>query len=586
MTAVKQMPNSLPPDFGFEPQPAVRWLAPRVLASSALKVVLSGVFGAYADKRELQAAFPQDVIDDFKDRDQLWVDYVSDLGDGFNATYSIAWLLAQEKLDLPPGQPKRPGATPLSTQRGELLVMGGDEVYPVANSRAYENRTKGPYAAALPHVEGTPPVMVALPGNHDWYDGLTAFIRIFAQGESIGAWQTRQRRSYFALQLPNRWWLLGVDIQFNTYIDAPQLQYFKHACRDMQAGDAVILCSARPSWIHTIEDPEAFASLDYFERTIIAPTGASVRVWLSGDDHHYACFRQVDGERTLMTSGGGGAYLSPTHHVPEKLVLPPPNAKGASRAATAATFKRLGTYPWVPQSKRLAFGVWKLPWRNYGFASVIGFLQLLLLLTLGSGIATLPGMSGGFVDAIQGATLGEALTALIRPFALTILGVILAATVALSHTPGTKKGAYLGAAHGVAQVALGVGSLLAWGQAPFLDTMPKGWAAVVIGLGTLFGTGLVGSWLAAAYLLIADRLFDVNANEVFAAQSIEDHKSWVRMHIDTEGTLRLIPVKVERICRAWELGDESPGVSRLRPAPGQAPEPEMIHADPIVVHRA
>jgi hypothetical protein len=586
MTGVKEMFSEFPKDLGFQPQPAVRWLAPRVLASSALKVVLSGVFGAYADKRELQAAFRQEVIDRFADRDQMWLDYVSDVGDGFPATYSIAWLLAQEKLDLPPGEPKRPGAVPLPTERGELLIMGGDEVYPVANSRAYEDRTKGPYAAALPEVpNGARPVLLALPGNHDWYDGLTAFIRIFAQGEDIGGWTTVQRRSYWAVRLPQRWWLLGVDIQFNTYIDAPQLQYFREAVQDMREGDAIIMCTARPSWVHTVEDPEAFASMDYFERTIIAPKKGRIRVWLSGDDHHYACFREVGGERVLITSGGGGAYLSPTHHVPETLTLPPPNAKGASKAATSGTFKRLGTYPWVPQSKRLALGVWKLPWRNYGFASVLGFLHVLLLLTLGSGIATLPGMTGGFVDAIEGATIGEVLTAAIRPFALTIIGLMLAVTVAFSHKPGTTRGRNLGFLHGVAQVALGMASLLAWGQAPVLDWAPKGWTALLVALGTFFVTGLAASWLAAGYLLLADRLANVNANEVFAAQSIEDHKSWVRMHIDEQGTLRIIPIKVPRVCREWEAGDGSPGASKLRPAPGEAPVSEMIHADAIVVPR-
>jgi hypothetical protein len=310
-----------------------------------------------------------------------------------------------------------------------------------------------------------------------------------------------------------------------------------------------------------------------------------VRVWLAGDNHHYACFREVGGDRVLMTSGGGGAYLSSTHHVPENLTLPPPNARGARKAGTSGMFQRLATYPWVPQSRRLALGVWKLPWRNYGFASVLGFLHVLLLLTLGSGIATLPGMSGGFVDAIDHASLGDALTAVIRPFALTITGLILATAVAFSHTPGSRRGMILGFVHGLAQVALGVGSVLAWSQAPFVYTLPKAAAALAIGLCTFAVTGLVASELTAVYMLVADRLFDVNGNEVYAAQSIEDHKSWVRMHIDTDGVLRLIPVKVPRVCRTWEDGDDAPGASRLRPASGRAPEPELIHADPIVVPR-
>jgi len=55
---------------------------------------------------------------------------VADLGDGFNATYSVAYLLAQPQLEA--------GGRVLP--RGQVLLMGGDQVYPVANGDGYENR--------------------------------------------------------------------------------------------------------------------------------------------------------------------------------------------------------------------------------------------------------------------------------------------------------------------------------------------------------------------------------------------------------------------------------------------------------------
>ena len=91
--------------------------------------------------------------------------------------------------------------------------------------------------------------MFVLPGNHDWYDGLTSFLRMFAQGRSIGGWRTRQTRSYFAVQLPHRWWLVGLDTQFGSELDAPQLRYFtRFLTAELQPGDSVILCSATPTW--------------------------------------------------------------------------------------------------------------------------------------------------------------------------------------------------------------------------------------------------------------------------------------------------------------------------------------------------
>jgi len=76
---------------------------------------------------------------------------------------------------------------------------------------AYEDRFIGPFAAALPKTDAPDkPDLYALPGNHDWYDGLVTFLRVFCVRDGrVGNWVTRQRRSYFALKLPHDWWGLG-----------------------------------------------------------------------------------------------------------------------------------------------------------------------------------------------------------------------------------------------------------------------------------------------------------------------------------------------------------------------------------------
>ena len=92
--------------------------------------------------------------------------------------------------------------------------------------------------------------MLALPGNHDWYDGLTAFLRLFTQDRMIGGWRTEQKRSYFTVQLPHRWWLVGLDSQLDTYFDDPQLRYFEETLTaNLQPGDSVIVCCATPAWV-------------------------------------------------------------------------------------------------------------------------------------------------------------------------------------------------------------------------------------------------------------------------------------------------------------------------------------------------
>ena len=92
--------------------------------------------------------------------------------------------------------------------------------------------------------------MVAVAGNHDWYDGLTSFLRLYCRGLDVGGWRTEQSRSYFTLKLPHRWWLLGIDVVLDQFIDVPQLDYFKDVVdRHMQPGDRVIVTLHQPSWM-------------------------------------------------------------------------------------------------------------------------------------------------------------------------------------------------------------------------------------------------------------------------------------------------------------------------------------------------
>ena len=97
-----------PQELGFTPQRPVGWLAPLLLLSTGLRTLLAILFGAYLDKRELQNALAGDVVRPARHRDgELWLDYVADLGDGFDATYSVAYLLAQ-----PRARGRRRGAAP------------------------------------------------------------------------------------------------------------------------------------------------------------------------------------------------------------------------------------------------------------------------------------------------------------------------------------------------------------------------------------------------------------------------------------------------------------------------------------------
>lgn len=614
-TPMNPGPASLP----WKPQPMVQWFAPRELASAGMRAALSAVFGEYADRRELQAALHDGAaaagdVHDYSARadtdDGFWIDYVADLGDGFDSTYTVAWLLAQPTLPAPGGDaaaavPRERSAVPHAealksgarTRRGHVLVMGGDQVYPTASREEYTQRMSGPYEAALPwHGEGEAPHLFAIPGNHDWYDGLTAFIRLFTQRRWIGGWQTRQQRSYWALQLPGRWWMLGIDVQLAADIDHPQLEYFCRVAERMQPGDRVILCTAEPAWVHTRSDPRAFDNLAFFESRVLAPRGAELALTLTGDLHHYARYHTSEGDETRrrhkVTAGGGGAYLLGTQLLPEGLELDAPRAPAeaaeiATRGGDDSDHTRHRTEPWtrgplypgLRESLTLKLGAWKLVWKNPTFALFLGATYALFAWFVQSASqvsAVFDTVRGDdFMEALGGLPLAEAgevvrlfmQVAAYSPSVVALSLLFLGGMVAFTN-PDVERSRLLvehgwlraavrfgvGLVHGAAHVALVVGLMWFFAHQVAADGLAAGTGAdPVLSLGFLVfmvaGGGVLGSLLMSLALLPF-----VNYNEAFSAQHLESHKNFVRLRIDARGDLQL-----------WAYGVDAPGRWRFRP---------------------
>ncbi len=544
-----------PQELGFTPQRAVPWLNPRLLAGTGVRTVFADLFGAYLDKRELQAVFG-DARHDYSKADELWLDYTADVGDGFDATYSIASLMARPTLEVQGRDVQQ-----LVLPRGDVLVLGGDQVYPTASGRAYGDRWKGPYTAALPAPTPATPDLYALPGNHDWYDGLTAFLRLFAQSDLIGGWQTRQQRSYFALALPHRWWLYAVDTQLDVYIDKPQLRYFMAAAKDLGPEDRVIVCAARPTWVISQESPDSYDSLDYFIRTIVEPTGARIPIMLSGDAHHFARYTGSgpDGRgRELVTCGGGGAYLVGTAHLPSTITVPP--AKSLTRKASVPqTYDLATTFPTRDQSRALGWRIfWRLPARNRGLLVLLGLMQTLLMF------------------AVRTAH-GRWLTAPIAiAVAAVLVGTVLFATVtALDRTKLRHWVAAL--LHAVPHVALGIAATAVWTALP-LAHMANPWSILLAFAVYAPVIGLLDSWIVGVYLIIASR-FQVNVNELYAGLGIEDFKSFLRLHIAADGSLTIYPIAVDHVATSWradpEAPDEAPWIVPTEPLSARLAEPPI-----------
>ncbi|HET9654841.1 MAG TPA: hypothetical protein VFP72_05780 [Kineosporiaceae bacterium] len=607
-------------ELGFTPQEEVRWLAPVELWRTAVKVGLSSVFADYADRREVQAALPALPIELPPDADGgAWVDFVADLGDGFDPTFTVACLIARHELEVHPPQPDHPGAAggdPLRLPRGGLLVLGGDEVYPTPSAIGYEDRTTGPYRAALlaagpppgPVTGQSPagPMLVALPGNHDWYDGLTAFLRVFTQRRPIGGWRTQQTRSYFAVKLPQRWWLVGLDTQLGTYIDDPQIRYFREHLSDLLApGDGVIVCAPTPTWVHTGEgEPDAFNALHFFERDVVrrrllpdgnwTDTGATVRLWITGDRHHYARYaEQLPGPqepgpgqaRQLVTCGLGGAYLLDTHRLPTRLVLPPPESR-LDRRVDPAVYRLQERWPSARRSRRLAAGLFAgpprgLPFRNPGLWPLAGVVHALALMV---GLLPLLGLQLHLFNpaaTLRVATLVQAVQ-LAWQSAVWVGAAVLAGCLLPLLRARRPQAPPEWVRAAVPQLVVGFAGLFGVLAVPWPSSWPDWVALGLAALGAAVVDGLVACFALALY--IATSSSRLVHGWQFSAQAIEDWKGFVRIRVDGSGRLTLFPIVVDTVCRDWELVDgPAPGSKRPVPA-GELPVPHLVEA-PIVLNR-
>jgi hypothetical protein len=364
------------------------WYHPGLLVQTGIRVAISTVFGEMADRREAMAAAnavasqPFDDTFDYSGRSRdgaFWFDFLADTGDGWDPTYAIARLLTEGEI-----QPEG-AAAPLP--RGRILVIGGDLVYPTASRAAYDDRFLHPFEEALaqapPEARRDMPDLYAIPGNHDWYDGLAAFFNLFCrrriaspqsagvdrEGRRIAGRATHQTRSYFAIKLPGGWWLWGTDSQLKGYIDQPQIDFFQYVAANwMEDGSKLILCVGMPSWAYV--DPahpeREFSTFSYLERLAGAarrpftaeeraagavgedrPKGHQLKLVLTGDSHHYARYveeRAAEAHEAgdapggsgleavhYITCGGGGAFLHPTHQLADKCFAwdyPPPGVEG------------------------------------------------------------------------------------------------------------------------------------------------------------------------------------------------------------------------------------------------------------------
>jgi hypothetical protein len=603
----------------------VKWYSPSHLISTGWRSVVSELFGQYADQRIMQATidgFAPDVMakvvgrynySDLRqlggDANTVWVDYVADLGDGFDSTYAMASLISAPSLDIA-GAGKLPAA--------KLLIMGGDQVYPYPTRKAYRERFTFPYSTALPSPRDGAwrRLLFVLPGNHDWYDGLSSFDYMFCKarfghtGENrIGGWLCPQHRSYFAIRLPHNWWIWGADIQLAQYLDAGQILYFEGVAEAMKQhpteAPKLILCTAEPSWNY--DKDESLQGEDNLSTITKIATDAGARVCavVAGDLHHYSRYTAKDAGTSFITAGGGGAYFSPTHYLQNIRKISWDGKKLdldlRCKVQDGLTTQEPTCWPSRGASRRLSLSTLAFPIRNYGFAVALGVIYWVMIWMF----STTP---------YGGKTVGETLIRdpnfhwwpgifMLAPFAAAsnvILGIwcLVLWAVLYGYADGAWGGKVklvLGTLHWLAHLAMMIALYYAvsyfslylvktlWPQAREMlqnlelqssgDVRELFRTIVIFPPVMIFIGGIAAGFVWGAYLTISC-LFGLHCDQAFASMGMPDFKNFLRMKIEPS-KLTIYPIGLRRTPRrrSWRYverkdagaGSEGPAIVPRRP---------------------
>ena len=641
----------------------VRWFSPTLLANAAVRAVISPIFGTFADARSAQASadgyksadlahaaqrFDYSVDGITADGGAVWVDYVADTGDGFDPSYAVASLVSADKLTVA----RRGSKDSIELPTGRLLILGGDQVYPYPTRDEYRERFEVPFRMAF---SGTtqPRLAFAIPGNHDWYDGLNSFDFLFCQarygvdsGSRIGKLEFPQHRSYFAIRLPHNWWIWGCDVQFSQYLDAGQVRYFQAVAEIMKVplkqGEPehkVILCIAEPGWQYE-GSLAANANSNLSIIASLADSGnAKVCAVLAGDTHHYSRYYSSKLGLNLITAGGGGAFLHPTHQLTNEVgyewlgethkfdlyCRQGVKAKGPSYEAAVFPSRR--------ESFWLTWGNLVFPFWNYTFATLLGTLYWLMtwmysqtpvervgckidgrdvaaplvekILVYNTDTCGLAGKSmlGKIPDLIN-----VSMQAGIYQFLLGILCLTLwYLLVRYADAKRRWKQFLMGTAHWLAHIMAMVGLYMAvnyyglysyGGAASWINSVFGPVLGSSVGivrtaaymLQMIFGGGIVAGFVWGLYLFTSCAFGKRHTNDAFSAMRYPDYKNFLRFKLEPN-TATIYPIGIRRTPTRleWQQGsgrDEGKLVPLIKLAPELIDGPIVIDANEVRMRAA
>eukprot|EP00127_Corallochytrium_limacisporum_P004419 Clim_evm27s161 gene=Clim_evmTU27s161 len=581
-----------PPGLGMPKLPLTRGFSGFLNSSEDFHSYVTEPTGAHADT---SSAF--------------FFDMLADTGDGWNPTFSVARLAAQPSLtftesNMDVQEARRtvkglynisrrrssnqnsPRPVKMELPRGRLLLLAGDLVYPEPTPKEYNDRFVEPFRRALcspdivrgrrmrheeEFLEDTMqkhPHMFAVPGNHDWLDGLVSFRRLFCNMKTCGGWLLPQRRSYFAIELPHHWWIFGLDDQLNMDLDEVQYHYFRSILAEHVSPDAgIVIITHRPWWILDGHPPPLVADL------IKNFMGTRLRLIACGDMHYYSRYSVGDEHTTsakasgadlstrypeLVVCGGGGAFLHPTTGLKPTIDL--------RIRSTVQSFHLQSVWPSMDTCRNLMLGNLIFPLKNtrFGYLTAIAYAALVagLPLSIWEGVSKL-----SIIERAAEMSVISLRYILSTPLITFVFSGICAMLYLFTASSGVKRMG-LTLSHSAVHLALAMtahyivtSQLNNWTRDcgdGLLPTCNRLWEQAMWASQPLFILPsmavmgyVLGPTIFGWYLTASSYIYNENINDAFAALKIEDYKSMLRMAIEPTGDMTLYAVGIPKTQKNW-----------------------------------
>jgi hypothetical protein len=275
------------------------------------------------------AGAPADKVIRRDDPDRFSFLVVGDTGEGDEPQYSVV-----------------PGLLKVG-QDTRFAVIASDVIYPVGSADDYDTKFFRPYQDYQAPI-------YAIPGNHDWYEDLGAFTRVFCddapplepeprsrpfsrawlrsllwhrprQGDGQRLAEARKLRSAPAQQAvqPGPYWaidagpvrIIGIDTGLLGTLDAEQGAWLREVS---QGPRPKILITGSPLYVDGEHHPCTIEGGGGTVDDIVRDPAHHYVAAIGGDIHNYQRYPVRVDDRTIqyVVSGGGGAFMHATHTIP------------------------------------------------------------------------------------------------------------------------------------------------------------------------------------------------------------------------------------------------------------------------------